>query len=129
MVEQDRGLIVQTEFSFTLPRGYIDEANQVHRQGVMRMAWALDEIEVVQDARVQANEAYLPVVLLSRVVTRLGGLPAITPQIIGKLFVIDLVYLEDLYERINTPELVTMGVACPKCNANFQIQVSPLDGE
>lgn len=115
-----------TEFLFTLPRGYIDRAGQVQRTGRMRLATALDEIEVVQDPRVQANEAYLPVLLLSRVIVQLGELPAVTPQEVAGLFVIDLAYLEDLYQRINSPEQVMVGAICPYCSSQFQLQVSPL---
>jgi len=115
-----------TEFSFTLPRGYIDGAGQVQRTGRMRLATALDEIEVVQDPRVQANEAYLPVLLLSRVIVQLGELPAVTPHEVAGLFAIDLAYLEDLYQRINSPEQVMVGTICPYCNSQFQLQVSPL---
>lgn len=115
-----------TEFSFTLPRGYIDAAGQVQREGRMRLATALDEIEAVQDPRVQANDAYLPVFLLSRVITQLGTLSAVTPQVIAGLFVIDLAYLEDLYQRINSPEQVSVGAVCPHCSTQFQLQVAPL---
>jgi hypothetical protein len=115
-----------TEFSFTLPRGYIDAAGQIQREGRMRLATALDEIEAVQDPRVQNNDAYLPVLLLSRVITQLGTLPAVTPQIVAGLFVIDLAYLEDLYQRMNSPEQVTIGAVCPHCSGQFQLQVAPL---
>ncbi|MEZ4868513.1 MAG: hypothetical protein R3C14_44700 [Caldilineaceae bacterium] len=115
-----------TEFSFTLPRGYVDGAGQVQREGRMRLATALDEIESVQDPRVQANEAYLPVLLLSRVITQLGELPAVTPDVIAGLFVIDLAYLEDLYQRLNSPEQVAVGAVCPRCSTQFQLQVAPL---
>jgi hypothetical protein len=118
---------LQSEFAFTLPRGYEDAAGLVHREGSLRLATALDEIEAIQDPRVQANEAYLPVVLLSRVVTRLGGLPAITPAVIGQLFATDLAYLEDLYLRLNSYEKVTVGAACPHCGQIFHLQVAPLD--
>lgn len=117
------------EFSFTLPRGYINPAGQVQRDGRMRLALALDEIEAIQDPRVQANEAYLPVLLLSRVIVQLGDLPAVTPQVIAGLFAIDLAYLEDLYQRINSPEPVTVGAVCPYCSSQFQLQVAPLGTE
>jgi hypothetical protein len=115
-----------TEFSFTLPRGYIDAAGQIQREGRMRLATALDEIEAVQDPRVRNNDAYLPVFLLSRVIIQLGTLPAVTPQVIAGLFVIDLAYLEDLYQRMNSPEQVTIGAVCPHCSGQFQLQIAPL---
>lgn len=117
---------MQTEFEFTLPRGYVDASGEVHREGRIRLATSLDEIEPQQDPRVRSNEAYLPVLLLARVVTRLGNLPAVTPRVIEGLFAADLAYLEDLYERINSVESVRVGVACPECSAQFQVEVAPL---
>lgn len=114
------------EFHFVLPRGYVDSAGQLHREGIMRLATALDEIEPMQDPRVVANESYLPILLLSRVVTRLGQLPAVTPRIIEGLFASDLAYLQDLYQRINATEQVVVGAVCPHCNTAFQLQVAPL---
>lgn len=118
---------LQTEFSFTLPRGYLDGSGQVHRQGIMRLATALDEIESLEDARVQVNDAYLPVVLLSRVVIRLGELTQVTPQVIEHLFAADMAYLEDLYLRLNSQDSVVLGVICPHCSQRFDIQVAPLE--
>ncbi len=119
----------QTEFPFTLPRGYVsrngDGTNAIYREGQMVLATALDEIESVQDPRVQANEAFLPALLLSRVV-RLDNLGTLTPEQIASLYVIDLAYLEDLYERLNNPEAVNMGVVCPHCSQQFQVKVAPL---
>ena len=117
---------LQTEFEFALPYGYVDATGQVHRDGLMRLATAQDEIQAVSDPRAQANEAYLPVVLLSRVVTRLGNLPAVTPPVIEGLFAADLAYLEDLYLRLNSPEHVILGAVCPHCGKPFQLQVAPL---
>jgi hypothetical protein len=119
----------ETEFEFSLPRGYIDVAGQIHRQGRMRLACALDEIQCASDPRVQANEAYLPVVLLSRVVTGLGDLAAVTTQVVERLFASDLAYLEDLYERLNSPEQVVLGAVCPCCSTQFLVQVAPLASE
>ena len=117
------------DYPFTLPRGYVDASGLVHRPGRMRLATAQDEIEAYQDPRVQANEAYLPVVLFSRVVVQLGNLPAVTPQVIEGLFASDLAYLEDLYQLLNTPGRVTLGVVCPQCGTQFQMQVAPLEAD
>lgn len=119
-------MAMQTEFDFTLPRGYIDAAGQVHQHGRMRLALARDEIESMQDSRVQVNEAYLPIVLLARVVTQLGTVSAVTPQVIGDLFASDLAYLQDLYLRFNSMERVAVNAVCPHCSAQFQLQVAPL---
>jgi hypothetical protein len=117
---------LQTAFDFKLPRGFIDSRGTLHREVRMRLATARDEIEALQDGRVQANEAYLPVVLLSRVIVRLGELPAVTPQVVESLFASDMAYLEDAYMRLNTQENVHLGVVCPHCNGKFDVQVSPL---
>jgi hypothetical protein len=103
----------QTEFEFKLPCGYLDEDGSLHRDGVMRRATAADEILPLKDPRVQKNEAYLIVILLSRVVTRLGGLAAINPKIIEGLFATDLAYLQDLYNHIN--QLHDDRASCPHC--------------
>ncbi len=119
---------MQTEIEFTLPRGYVDAAGQVHRQGAMRLATALDEISVQADARARANEAYIPLLLLSRVVTRLGGMTAITPGVLEGMFASDFAYLQDVYLRLNSPAPVTVTAACPHCGGQFQLQVAPLEG-
>jgi hypothetical protein len=117
---------LQTEYDFVLPRGYVDPQGQVHRLGRMRLATALDEIESLQDPHAQANEAYLPVVLLSRVVVQLGNLPAVTTQVIERMFASDMAYLEDVYLRLNTQDNIRLGVACPHCSGKFEVQVAPL---
>jgi hypothetical protein len=95
----DSGL--QTEFDFTLPQGYVDEDGTVHKEGRMRLATAADEIQPLNNPLVQENSSYMTVVLLSRVVTQLGTIDEVTPEVIESLFVTDLAYLQDLYERIN----------------------------
>lgn len=114
------------EYEFELPRGYVDANGNIHRQGMMRLATALDEIEPMRDPRVQANEAYLVILLLSRVVTRLGNLQNINTQIIEGLYASDLAYLQDVYQRLNAPESVIVGAVCPNCSTQFQLQVAPL---
>ena len=114
------------EFEFELPMGYVDAAGNTHRQGVMRLATALDEIEPLSDPRVEANEAYLVILLLSRVVTRLGTMPAVTPQVIEGLFAADLAYLQEVYQRLNAPQPVVVNASCPNCGTTFQLQVAPL---
>ena len=103
----------KTEFEFTLPCGYLDADGSLQREGVMRRATAADEILPLQDMRVQKNEAYLIVILLARVVTRLGSVPMINPKVIEGLFATDLAFLQDLYNRIN--QLESEAPACPHC--------------
>ncbi len=117
---------MHTEFEFTLPRGYVDESGQLHRNGRMRLATAVDEIEAVEHPKVQEKESYLPVLLLGRVVTQLGTLPAVGPRIIAQLYAADFAYLQDLYLRLNSPEPVWMTAVCPHCSQEFQLQVAPL---
>jgi hypothetical protein len=119
-------MALQTDFSFQLPRGYLDSTGQLHQSGQMRLATALDEIESLADPRVQANEAYLPVVLLSRVVTCLGAISPVSPQVIAGLFASDLVYLEELYLSLNTPTPLIVDAICPHCSRHFQFQTAPL---
>ena len=114
------------EFEFELPQGYLDAEGNLHRQGVMRLATALDEIEPLSDPRVEANEAYLVILLLSRVITRLGGLAAVTPQVVEGLYAADLAYLQEVYQRLNAPQPVIVSAVCPNCSTSFSLQVAPL---
>jgi hypothetical protein len=115
---------LRTEFAFSLPRGYIDEEGTVHRQGTMRLATARDEIQPQRDPRVRENEAYLTVILLSRVVTKLGTVGRITPATIEGLFASDLAFLQDLYRRVNSEGHTQVGVTCPACKHEFTIDLS-----
>lgn len=117
----------QTEFEFTLPRGYIDADGRLQRRGRMRLATARDEIMALQEPAVQDNPACLPVCLLSRVITRLGDLPGITPSVVEGLFAADMAYLEELYLRLNTHHTLVVGAVCPHCSSHFQLQVAPLE--
>lgn len=94
----------QTEIDFQLPKGYVDEAGTLHRCGTMRLATAADEILPLRDPRVQQNEAYLAVIVLARVITRLGSLGEIHTGIVENLYASDLAYLQRLYERFNASE-------------------------
>lgn len=103
----------QTEFEFTLPCGYLDEEGNLHREGVMRRATAADEILPLKDPRVTKNPAYLVIILLSRVVSRLGSLPVINPKVIENLYVTDLAHLQNLYNEINQLKEDTPGIEVP----------------
>lgn len=91
----------RTEFEFVLPHGFLDEDGESHREGVMRLATAADEILPLKDPRVQKNPAYLVIIVLSRVITRLGSLDGITTKTMENLFVADLAFLQKLYNEIN----------------------------
>lgn len=91
----------QTEFEFTLPKGYLDPDGNLHRKGVMRLSTAIDEIAPLRDPRVKSNPAYATIIILSRVITRLGALSEISPMVVENFFAQDLSYLQDFYRRIN----------------------------
>ena len=110
---------LKTEFEFVLPRGYVDKDGNLHTEGVMRLANAKDEIVPLNDLRVQRNRAYLIIVLLSRVITRLGSLNEVNTGIIENMFASDLRFLEEMYNRINEDE-ATVSVSCPECGAKFE---------
>lgn len=119
-----RGL--QTEYEFTLPRGYVDSEGTLHRHGVMRLATAMDEITPLRDMRVKQNQAYLTVLLLWRVIEKLGTLPEVNTGIIERLFSADFAYLQDFYRRINEAEHVTIPADCPNCNHRFEVELVPV---
>lgn len=113
-------MALQTEYEFTLPKGYVDDSGDLHRKGVMRLASAADEILPMKDPRVQRNPSYLSVIVLSRVVTKLGELKDVTPGTIEKLFIGDLTYLQELYRRINGDGDMMLNLKCPHCGETFE---------
>jgi hypothetical protein len=119
---------LQTEFPFTLPRGYVDEEGQVHKSGVMRLATAMDEIAPLRDPRVQQNEAYLILILLSRVITRLGSLSQVTPNVLESMFTADLAFLQRFYGQINEQGSSRVVVQCPECSKEMEVDLSSLGG-
>jgi len=119
----------QTEFEFTLPKGYVDKDGNMHRKGVMRLATAKDEILPLQDYRVQNNRAYLVIILLSRVITKLGELKSINPNVIEELFSSDLAYLQDFYRRINEEGTTKVETTCPECKHKFEVDIGASMGE
>ena len=115
--------MLQTEFEFTLPRGYADKEGNLHKQGVMRLSTAADEIAPLRDPRVTANQAYLAVILLARVVTQLGSLPDVNAKVVEGLFSADFAYLQDFYRRINENGTAKVPATCPECNHNFEVDL------
>lgn len=116
----------QTEFAFVLPQGYVDPDGNVHRDGTMRLATAYDEITPMRDPRVQRNPGYLVIILLSRVITRLGNLDQVNTKMIEGLFSGDLLYLQDFYQRINQNGHSRLRVACPHCEGEFEVETVPV---
>jgi hypothetical protein len=103
-MDRNLSLAFRTEFEFNLPKGYIDQTGVLHKCGVMRLATAADEILPLRDPRVQANPAYLTVIILARVITKFGSVSHIDTQLVESLFACDLEYLRRLYEEINAAE-------------------------
>jgi len=120
--------LFRTEMEFRLPLGYLDSEGTLHRDGVMRRATAADEILPLRDPRVQGNPAYLVIILLSRVVTRLGSVPMINPKIVEDLYAADLAYLQDLYNEFNRLEDRERFVVCPQCGKEIAIENERLGG-
>jgi|SRR4051794_14544675 hypothetical protein len=116
--------LLRTELEFTLPLGYVDAKGTLHREGVMRLATAVDEIQPLQDARVQANQAYLSVLLLSRVLVRLGGISPVTPVVVERLFSADFAYLQELYMRLNQAGGTLAETRCPECGTQFAVDIA-----
>ena len=121
-------MTLQTEFEFRLPRGYVDKDGNLHRDGVMRLANARDEILPLQDPRVQRNDAYHIVILLSRVIVKLGTLPMVSTNVIESLYVADLAYLQALYRRINEEGKTSLPVTCPNCQTKHEVDLAELGG-
>ena len=120
--------MLQTEFTFTLPLGYVDGEGNLHKEGTMRLATAFEEIAPLKDPRVHNNPGYLLLILLSRVVTRMGTLEHINPKTMEGLFAADLAYLQDLYRRINETGNNLVRTQCPHCQQQFEVELNSLGG-
>jgi len=118
------GDALRTTFEFELPRGYVDSSGTVHRQGTMRLATARDELVPLADSRVKENPPYLTVVLLARVVERIGTVEDVHPGVIENLFASDLAFLQDLYRRVNQEGHARAGVECPACGREFTVDLT-----
>jgi hypothetical protein len=115
---------LRTEYPFVLPRGFVDEYGVLHRDGVMRLATARDEISTQTDPRVRQNPAYLTVLLLERTVVRLGSLPEVDTLVVECLFASDLAFLQDLYRRINQQGHTEVDVTCPVCGTGHTVDLA-----
>ena len=120
---------LKTEFEFELPMGYVDKDGNLHKQGTMRLATAMDEITIINDMRVQSNEAYIVIVLLARVITSLGSLKSINTNVIENMFAADLTYLQEFYRQINESGHTRRTYVCPHCEEPFELDLSTLGGE
>ncbi len=120
---------LKTEFDFELPMGYVDKEGTLHKKGTMRLATAMDEITILNDMRVQTNEAYIVIVLLARVITGLGSLKTIQTNVIENLFAADLTFLQEFYRQINESGHTRREYACPNCEEPFELDLSTLGGE
>ncbi len=119
---------LKTEFEFELPMGFVDREGNLHKQGSMRLATAMDEITILNDMRVQSNNAYIVIVLLARVITSLGTLASINPNVIENLFASDLTYLQEFYRQINETGSTRREFICPHCQQPFELDLSTLGG-
>jgi hypothetical protein len=118
---------MQTEIAFTLPKGYVDERGDVHRDGTMRLATARDEIEPLRDVEVRQNEAYLSVLLLARTITRIGPVTDVSPALVEGLYAADFDHLQRLYERINSDGEAVGVLSCPACAHQFEVDLSEIE--
>ncbi|MFD7072297.1 hypothetical protein ACFV97_34255 [Streptomyces sp. NPDC059913] len=115
---------LRTEFEFELPRGFVDDDGQVHRTGSMRLATARDELRPQIDLRVKENPAYLSVVLLSQVITRLGTITDVHAGVVERMYATDVAFLQDFYRRINSEGHTHAAVTCPLCQGSFEVDLS-----
>lgn len=118
---------MQTQIEFTLPRGYVDDAGEIHRDGTMRLATARDEIEPFREVDVRQNSAYLTVLLLARTVTRIGAITQVTPALVENLYAADFDHLQRLYERINSDGEAVGVVSCPECSHRFEVDLTDIE--
>ncbi len=122
-------MAIQTQYEFNLPMGYADSDGVIHKKGTMRLATALDEIEVMNDARVKENDAYIVIALLARVITGIEGVKSINSGVIENLFAADLGYLQEFYTQINETGSTKRIYQCPHCGKPFEVDLAASSGE
>ena len=115
--------MLQTQYEFTLPKGYMDEEGNLHKNGIMRLATAMDEIRAMRDPRVMQNPDYAAIIILSHVIIKLGSLPLVKVETIEKLFASDLKFLQEMYENLNGLEGPVVRVTCPYCGKEFTTEM------
>ena len=115
---------LQTEFEFELPRGYLHSDGTLHRTGRMRLATARDELRPQIDIRVKENPAYLSVVLLAQVITRLGTLTDIHPGLVEQMYATDIAFLQEFYRRVNSEGHTRAAMQCPSCGSSFEVDIA-----
>lgn len=115
---------METIYEFTLPRGYVDNAGEVHKNGKMRLATAGDEIGATRDPRVLGNPSFLTIVILAKVITQLEGVEAVNATMLENLFTADLAFLQDMYQRINDIEAPVKQTTCPACGFAYELPVN-----
>jgi hypothetical protein len=125
-VDLSTAIAPPTEFPFTLPHGLADSDGSRHRDGAMRLATAFDEIEPLKDPRVRANPGYLVIILLARVISRIGGIDHVNTKLIENLYAADLAYLQDFYQRVNQNGHSRLQVICPHCDGEFEVEPAGL---
>ena len=116
----------QTEFEFTLPKGFVDKSGTLHKNGMMRLATAADEILPLNDPRVQSNPAYMTIIVLSRVITKLGTLSDLSTHLVESFFASDISFLQELYNKINGNGSSPVHAVCPKCKHGFEVDTAGL---
>ena len=117
-----------TEFEFILPRGLVDAKGQNHRQGSMRLATARDELERSRNRQAQDNPIWSDLVILARVITRLGEFTQLTPEQLAELFSADLAFLRELFNRLNRQDHAQIDMQCPHCQIEIGVDLA-LSGE
>jgi hypothetical protein len=125
-LKENKNQKLATEFNFSLPRGFVDKTGKIHREGIMRLATARDEIKIFNNQKVKENSSYAVLVYLSQVIIRLGELTSITPQMLEDLYLLDLAYLKAFYNQINQHRTANIPVICPYCQQDFSVEFSLL---
>lgn len=125
-INSDPSVESNGDIPFALPVGLKDPEGNIHKEGTMRLATAFDEIEPLKDPRVRNNPGYLVIILLSRVITKLGSLEFINPNAMENLYAADLAYLQDFYQRINQNGHSRLHVSCPHCQGEFEVETAGL---
>ncbi|GAB4137355.1 MAG: hypothetical protein Fur0037_02400 [Planctomycetota bacterium] len=119
---------VKTEYTFELPKGYVDEKGQTHRKVTLREITGADQ-EAMLNPQLRNNPAKMLTALLARVITKLGTLEGrqVDAGVTADMFKSDRDFLILKLKEIDSGPEMDIDVECPDCGKKFKAMLDISD--
>ena len=120
--------IVKTEYTFELPKGYVDKDGTLHREVVLREITGADQ-EAMLNPSLRNNPAKMLTALLARVIIRIGTLEKkkIDTSVTAGMFKSDRDFLISKLKEIDSGPDMEIDVECPDCGRKFKAMLDMSD--